>query len=314
MIAIEIESLTKKYGKVNALDGLNLEVKQGSVFGFLGPNGAGKTTTLRILAGLATPNGGRVSIFGGRCSNKLPVPSKDIGYLPEDPAFYPWMTPLEYLHYIGQIFNIDKNTRSLRTMELLTLTGLSEVSRRHIGGFSRGMRQRLGLAQALIGEPKILLLDEPVSALDPSGRKEILELIAGLGKERTVLMSSHILADVEKVCDTIGVINKGKLVKQSLKLDLMNTYVNPTLELEVGSDMVQQILEWKQRFEKMANVTGVSTEGATLRISVRDVRLAQSEILQELLSKKASFDRFEVVKPSLEDVFLQLINGKEARA
>ena len=219
MTAIEVKNLVKTYGSVHALDGLDLEVPAGSIFGFLGPNGAGKTTTLRILAGLAKPTSGSVTIGGVAMKKTAPKPSDKVGYLPEEPAFYPWMTPVEFLHYAGEIFGIRKSQLNEKTEKLLALTGLSEVKKRKIGGFSRGMRQRLGIAQALVNDPEILLLDEPVSALDPSGRKEVLELIESLAKRCTVVMSSHILADVEKVCDTVAIIDRGKRLVQDGKDD-----------------------------------------------------------------------------------------------
>ncbi|KAF0111298.1 MAG: Uncharacterized protein FD147_1049 [Chloroflexi bacterium] len=313
MNAIKIEGLVKTYGSVRALDGLNLEVRSGSVFGFLGPNGAGKTTTLRILAGLALPNAGNASVSGIALSNTTPAPYARTGYLPEEPAFYPWMTPREYLDYVGRIFKIGSKERSARVDELLDVVGLKEVSKRHIGGFSRGMRQRLGIAQALVNHPEVLLLDEPVSALDPAGRKEVLELIEELGKECTVLMSSHILADVERVCDTVGIINKGKLITQAIKAELMEKYAIPALELVAGNGMAQQISEWKERIERMTSVSGVSIEGYTFRIAVKDVHSAQRELMQDAIRQNAHFERLEIVKPSLEDIFMQLVNGVEEK-
>jgi len=168
MNSVKIEALRKKYGSVNALDGLNLKVESGSVFGFLGPNGAGKTTTLRILAGLAQADSGSI-FFGDQNIAKANAGQKArLGYLPEEPAFYTWMSPREYLDYIGKIFKLDTKERRIRIDQLLEQSGLKDVSKRRIGGFSRGMRQRLGIAQALVNHPSILLLDEPVSALDPT--------------------------------------------------------------------------------------------------------------------------------------------------
>ncbi|NLG49217.1 MAG: ABC transporter ATP-binding protein, partial [Chloroflexi bacterium] len=178
--AIRIEELRRTFGAVHALDGLTLNVEEGTVFGFLGPNGAGKTTTLRILTGLARATGGRAWVAGAEVGLAQEAVAQRVGYLPEEPAFYSWMTPREYLDYVGRIYGLDAGERSSRARELLALVGLEDVAGRRIGGFSRGMRQRLGLAQALVHKPPVLLLDEPVSALDPLGRKEVLELIEGL--------------------------------------------------------------------------------------------------------------------------------------
>jgi ABC-2 type transport system ATP-binding protein len=313
MIAIKIDNVVKTFGPVRALDGLNLEVQTGSIFGFLGPNGAGKTTALRILAGLAQPTSGSVSISGITHSNTPPTPFTRTGYLPEEPAFYAWMSPREYLDFIGKIFKMDQKARKTRSDELLELTGLKDVSKRRIGGFSRGMRQRLGVAQALVNRPEVLLLDEPVSALDPGGRKEVLELIEKLGKECTVLMSSHILADVERICDTVGIINKGKLITQAKQNDLLNRYTIPALELVAGNSMIQQMPEWKTRLEGLPSVSGVTVEGYTFRIAVKDVHSAQQEIMRDVIDQNAHIERLEVVKPSLEDIFMQLVGLSEEK-
>jgi ABC-2 type transport system ATP-binding protein len=313
MTAIVIENLVKTYGTVRALDGLNLNVPTGSIFGFLGPNGAGKTTTLRILAGLAKPNSGKVTIAGVELNNTAPRPSEKVGYLPEEPAFYGWMTPVEFLTYAGRIFELDKQALIKKITELLDLVGLSEVKKRKIGGFSRGMRQRMGIAQALVNTPEILLLDEPVSALDPSGRKDILELIETLAQHCTVVMSSHILADVERVCDTIAIIDKGKTLVQERKDALMGRYAGNILELEIDPRAGRSIDNWKQVIFDLPGVYKGTTEGYTLRLAVEDIDLAQQSILAQLTKDKVSIIRFEQVKPSLEDVFMKLVNGsKEA--
>lgn len=309
MTAIVIENLVKTYGTVRALDGLNLNVPTGSIFGFLGPNGAGKTTTLRILAGLAKPTSGKVTIGGVELNNTAPRPSDKVGYLPEEPAFYGWMTPVEFLTYVGRIFELDKQGLSKRITELLDLVGLSEVKKRKIGGFSRGMRQRMGIAQALVNTPEILLLDEPVSALDPSGRKDILELIETLAKHSTVVMSSHILSDVERVCDTIAIIDKGRTLVQERKDALMGRYASNILELEVDPRAGRSIDDWKQVVFDLPGVYKGTTEGYTLRLAVEDIDLAQQSVLAQLAKDKIAIVRFEQVKPSLEDVFMKLVNG-----
>jgi ABC-2 type transport system ATP-binding protein len=311
MSAVKIKGLTKKYGNVLALDELSLEVEQGSVFGFLGPNGAGKTTTLRILAGLAQPTSGSISLGGESLSEVSMDQRASIGYLPEEPAFYTWMNPREYLDYVGRIFKLDAKERSARVDQLLEQSGLTEVSKRHIGGFSRGMRQRLGVAQALMNRPSLLLLDEPVSALDPAGRKEVLELIEGLSNSCTVIMSSHILADVERVCDTVGIIHRGKLITQAKKEVLMDRYAIPALELTTGNGSAALMPEWEKRLKSLSSVTGITTEGYTFHIAVKDVFSAQQEIIQDALKHKLHFEKLEVVKPSLEDIFMQLTGSQK---
>ena len=215
MSSVHVDNLKKYYGAVHALDGLQLEVAPGTIFGFLGPNGAGKTTTLRILTGLARPTSGTAQVAGVDVLKDRNQLSRHIGHLPEEPAFYTWMTPREFLDYLGRLYGLSSKARLSRTRELLALVHLEEVSKRRIAGFSRGMRQRLGVAAALIHHPEVLFLDEPASALDPAGRKEVLDLIENLRGQCTVVMSTHILADVERVCDVVGIIAKGRMLVQS---------------------------------------------------------------------------------------------------
>ena len=311
MSGIKIEGLSKTYGKVKALDGLNMTIEEGSVFGFLGPNGAGKTTTLRILAGLARPTCGRVWIGELEIEKSKNELAKKIGYLPEEPAFYTWMTPREYLDYIGRIFGLSTRERRTRTDELLELTSLKEVAGRRISGFSRGMRQRLGLAQALVNQPAFLLLDEPISALDPAGRKDVLEMIERLAECCTILMSSHILADVERVCDTVGIINKGRMITQSKRAELLDAYAVSAMEIEVGNGASKMIPEWVKQIRSIPGVQHVKTEGMTIRIAADNIQRMQNEIIRFAAEKELFFERLEIVKPSLEDVFMRLINDQE---
>ena len=305
---IRVENLVKTYGSVCALDGLSLNVESGAVYGFLGPNGAGKTTSMRILSGLARPESGRAWILG----KEIGQPGSDvrslIGVLPEEPAFYGWMTPREYLRdFVAPLYNIRGQVAVFRADELLETVGLKDAANRRIGGFSRGMRQRMGLAQALVHRPPVLLMDEPVSALDPAGRKEVLDLIESLRGQTTILLSTHILADVERVCDVIGIIDKGQLVVQSRRDELLARYVTPLFEIESDNGFGH----WLEWVEKQAFVTNVTVLNHTARVLVKDVHKAQKALLESLARDALSVRRFEVVQPSLEDIFLRL-TGKEA--
>ncbi len=312
MTAIRVEDLKKYYGSVRALDGLNLNVEPGTVFGFLGPNGAGKTTTIRILTGLARPTNGRAWVAGAEiiADGRAVAPralARRIGHLPEEPAFYPWMTPREFLDHVGRVFGLSASERAARTKELLDLVGLAEASQRRIGGFSRGMRQRLGLAQALVNRPEVLFLDEPVSALDPVGRKEVLELVGKLRGQCTVLMSTHILADVERVCDTIGIIARGKMVTEAKQDDLLARYAVPAFEVESVNGYGDRITGWAETLRKTGWVQTVTVAGQTARIIVNDVETAQRELLASAVQAGLVLARYEMVRPSLEDVFLRLV-------
>lgn len=306
MAAIVTEGLAKRYGQVRAVDGLNLTVPEGVIFGFLGPNGAGKTTTIRMLTGLAHPTAGRARVAGIDLGEDGRVRSK-IGYLPEEPAFYNWMTPLEFLDHCGRLFGLPASERAARAMALLEQVGLAEVARRRIRGFSKGMRQRLGLAQALVNRPEILFLDEPVSALDPGGRKDVLSLIEGLAGQCTVFMSTHILADVERICEIIGIIDRGKIVVEAGRAELLQRFTVPAfaLECEVGSE--GDFSAWAQKLRALSWVTSVNIDGVSARVVVNDLATARVALMAEAASSGLPLRKYEVVTPSLEDVFLHLV-------
>jgi ABC-2 type transport system ATP-binding protein len=303
---IQVENLRKHYGAVHALDGLNLAVETGSIYGFLGPNGAGKTTTLRILTGLACPTSGKAAVAGVDLEKDGQALSSRIGYLPEEPAFYPWMTPTEFLDYLGRLHGLPAMERSRQIRELLELVHLDDVGKRRIGGFSRGMRQRLGLAAALVHDPDVLLLDEPISALDPIGRKEILDLIEDLNSRCTVLMSSHILADVERVCNVVGIIAKGRMIIQSPRETLIERYAQPVFEAETSDAATAR--RWGDMLKSQPWSASIRVEGDTVRVTVSDVALARKELLASAMAQDVILRRYEEMRPSLEDVFLQLIN------
>lgn len=307
MAAIVTEALVKDYGKVRAVDSLNLSVAGGAIFGFLGPNGAGKTTTIRMLTGMARPTSGKAQVAGVDLLSDGQVRAR-IGYLPEEPAFYAWMSPLEYMDQVGRLFGLSGRERAARTRELLALVGLAEVSKRRIGGFSRGMRQRMGLAQALMNRPDVLFLDEPVSALDPGGRKEVLDLIQGLRGQCTVFMSTHILADVERVCDTVGIIDQGRLIIEANQAELLKRYTIPAFTLECEQDQEAAFTQWAQSLRGLAWVSNVKVAGCSARVVVRDMGVARTALLGQAAAARLALRRFEIVTPSLEDIFLQLVN------
>jgi ABC-2 type transport system ATP-binding protein len=306
---IQIKDMVKCYGKVRALDGLSLQVEPGMVYGFLGPNGAGKTTTMRILSGLARPDQGQAWILGKEVGLNGRDQRPMIGVLPEEPAFYSWMTAREYLRdFIAPLYGLEPGAAARRATEMLEQVGLSKDADRRCTGFSRGMRQRLGLAQALIHQPKVLLLDEPVSALDPAGRKEVLELVGGLsGSGTTILLSTHILADVERVCDTIGIIYEGRMITEDRRENLLERYALPLFEVEVDDDLGA----WPATAGRLPFVKNVTVANHTARILVKDVQSAQTGLLASIVEAGLHVRRFEIVHPSLEDIFLRLT--EEAR-
>jgi len=257
--------------------------------------------------GLAQPSGGQAWIDGTAVST--PEIKERIGYLPDVPAFYNWMTGQEYLLFAAGLFRLDASVARSRAVELLSLVDLAGAAKRKVGGYSRGMRQRLGIAQALINRPRVLFLDEPVSALDPIGRRDVLELILRLKAEATVFMSTHILSDVERVCDTVGIINKGKLVTLSPVAQLQARYAPSVFEIELEDnlDSLLPAIETKPWVIKAAKTT--STQGPMLRIQVLDVSAAKKELPQIIAANALSLTRYELVMPSLEDIFLELVGG-----
>ncbi len=303
--AIRCVGLSRNYGEVQALKHLDLAVPYGSIFGFLGRNGAGKTTTMRILAGLARPSSGSAWVAGIEVTHTDSTARQSFGYLPQDPAFYRWMTPVEYLDYAARLFNLSKKERKQRIDEMLLLVDLKNAARRKIGGFSGGMVQRLGIAQALIHHPAVLFLDEPTSALDPAGRYEILELISSLRGKVTVFFSTHILNDVDRICDRVAIIHKGELLLESDREELMAQYAINTAEVEL--DHYSQPAElFMAEVKRQPWVESVRVEQNTLRITVRDLGQGKQSILPLVASSGLVVNRVEWVRPSLEEIFLKL--------
>jgi ABC-2 type transport system ATP-binding protein len=313
MTAIRVDGLRKTFRQVRALDGLSFEVPSGTVFGFLGPNGAGKTTTLRILAGLARPDAGLAWVEGHPVGPDSPA-RKVLGYLPEEPHFYAWMTATEFLReFIARLFGLPPGVARERTAELLDLVGLKDAARRRIGGFSRGMRQRLGLAQALMNKPRVMLLDEPVSALDPAGRRDMLNLIETLRSQAAVLMSTHILDDVERVCDTIGIIDHGQMVALDNRQALLDRYATPSLLVDFRSDAAS-VAAWAETLCSIPGVKGATASEAGVQVRLGAVDGTDQRVLDLAVASGMPVEAFLHTRPTLEDVFLQLVgHGEEAQ-
>ena len=308
--AILCQGLSKTYGKIQALAELELSVPYGSVFGFLGRNGAGKTTTMRLLAGLARPSAGHAWVGGWETTGVNRLARTRFGYLPQDPAFYSWMSAREYLDYIGRIQGLSGMERKRQIGEMLELSDLQEASRRRIGGYSGGMVQRLGIAQALMGHPPVLLLDEPTSSLDPAGRHEVLEMISKIRGNATVFFSSHILNDIERVCDTVAVLHKGRLILVSGREELLEKYAVNAAELELSAadqgSAGDPLATFLDALKQRVWVANIKREGSVLRIMAHNVPLAKKELLPMIVGHGLEVDRYEWVRPSLEDIFLQL--------
>ncbi|MCB2224712.1 MAG: ABC transporter ATP-binding protein [Actinobacteria bacterium] len=286
---IEAAGLVKAYGETRALDGVDLAVPAGSVFGLVGPNGAGKTTLLSILAGLRTPTGGTVTIGAG--------PS-EVAVLPDTPRFDPWLTGREVVALAAALAGAPGGVE-----EALADAGLDEAAGRRVGGYSRGMLQRLGIAATVVGRPRVMLLDEPASALDPAGRREVLDLVRRSRGEATVVFSSHILADVQEVSDHLGILHRGRMLLQGEAGGLLEGRVEPAyvVRFRRGRDAAASALAalpWVQEAAPSGDLD--------LRVRVSSAAAAEEGLVAALASSGAAVVSIRPEAPSLEDLFLEV--------
>jgi ABC-2 type transport system ATP-binding protein len=310
--AIKTEDLSKDYGNIQAVDKLNMEIPENVVFGFLGPNGAGKTTTVKLLTGFALPTAGKAWVAGEAVGSNCVALQAKIGLLPDVPAFYEWMSAQEYMQLVGELHRLPQNEIKSRSQELLKLVELNQTGTRRIGGYSRGMRQRLGIAQALVNRPSVLFLDEPTSALDPIGRREVLDLILRLKQTATIFMSTHILSDVERVCDMVGIIDKGKLITVSTVTALQKKYARSTFEMEFLEDP-RLFVESLHSVPWLADAQFVTEHGTPLvRVRALDIGYAQKQLPGLIGQSGLTLTRYELSVPDLEEIFIQIINGRDA--
>ena len=309
MTAIKTENLSKYYGTVKALDNLNLEVPDNVVFGFLGPNGAGKTTAVKLLTGFSRPTSGTAEVAGEKVGDGTITLQSKIGLLPDVPAFYDWMTGREIMRFVGELHRLPVTEIKRKSGELLEMVDLKKAADRRVGGYSRGMRQRLGIAQALMNNPRVLFMDEPTSALDPIGRREVLELIGKLRQTATIFMSTHILSDVERVCDMVGVINKGRLLTVSTVDALRKKYARSVFEVEFIEDAAI-FMETLKKVAWLAEPNIVTDHGTpVLRVRAVDVERARREFPKLIAVSGLTLTRYEMTAPRLEDIFVEIVNS-----
>lgn len=308
MSTISVKNLTKTFKNFTAVDDLSFEVPKNHIVGFLGPNGAGKTTTLRMLVGLSNPTSGKINIAGSAVVfGKNSGSNLKIGYLPELPSMYGWMSGREYLKFIADTFQITDKKQQTKIAELVKLVDLEQSIDKKIATYSGGMKQRLGIAQALINNPEVIILDEPVSALDPMGRKEVLEIIQKLRKTRTILFSTHILSDVDRICDDVVIINHGKLVVSSPLAELKAKYAQPIIEVIFDSNPGKII----SNLNKQPWVMSISQEGNTLRIRISDEKIIDDNTpLKFLISFGIGINKYGLVIPETEELFIRLLEAK----
>lgn len=304
MDILQITDLHKHFGSKEVLKGLTLSVPEHSVFGFIGKNGAGKTTTMKIVLGLVKADAGSITVAGENVVYGQTSVNRQIGYLPDVPEFYPFMTAQEYLSFCGEITGMNPSEIRTRSRELLELVGLGGEKHR-IKGFSRGMKQRLGIAQALLHRPKLLICDEPTSALDPVGRKEILELLLTVRDQTTVLFSTHILSDVERICTDVAFLNNGTVHLTGALADIMQKY--RTEEYILEPENVTDLATLLQAFPDMGPINGNQ-----LRFSQRNCNLF--DVLAFTADRRIPLTKLERLEPSLESLFMQVVRPLDARA
>jgi ABC-2 type transport system ATP-binding protein len=278
-------------------------VPEGSVFGFIGVNGAGKTTTMKMALGLLPADSGEIFVCDEKVRYGMTATNRHIGYLADVPEFYHYMRPKEYLRFCGELAGLTPSQIKERSQRLLELVGLSKANKK-IGGFSRGMKQRLGVAQALINEPKLLICDEPTSALDPIGRKEILDILKLISKETTVIFSTHILADVEWICDRAAVLHNGEIVLEGTLSELKSRQTSNKIvvqfetesELNHFKDLLPAGLLWEP---------GIQDHEIILKSD--RVKETQKEIFKSLAENELLPTKFEIMEPNIENLFLEVV-------
>lgn len=307
---IKVEHLTKKYGEVLALDDLSFEIEEGQVYGFLGPNGAGKSTTMNIMTGCLSATAGSVTIGGHDVFEEPDAAKRLIGYLPEQPPLYMNETPLEYLRFVGEAKGLRGNELAAQINEVAEQAGTSGVMRRRIGDLSKGYRQRVGIAQALLGEPRVIILDEPTVGLDPIQIIEIRDLIRSLGQSHTVILSSHILSEVQAICDKILIIAHGRLVAFDTPAKLEERLAATgefSLTTDVSLDAARKALAGVKTLAEVLPLVG--TDGFThlrLRASQEDLYATAREVFFAFAERRLAILELRLNKASLEDVFLEL--------
>jgi ABC-2 type transport system ATP-binding protein len=301
MPLVTISNLTKTFGKETAVNNVSFDIKKGSCFALLGPNGAGKTTTLRMLAGIIKPTSGSIQFTGMDKGDHR----QHIGYLPQHPVFYNWMTAEEFLMFVGQLAHLSKKDAKTKTEELLELVGLVDAKKKRIRGFSGGMKQRLGIAQTMIHDPKLIMLDEPVSALDPVGRREVIEMMRELKKKTTILFSTHVLHDAEEVCDDIVIIRKGEVALEGTLPELRRNHQQPLLTVSVE----ENIQGWLNSIKEYEWVSNINADGNTATIFVTNVEEARTKLIQDISSKNIPITSFSMGQSSLEDLFMKVVKS-----
>ena len=281
-----------------------MSVPAGSIFGFIGKNGAGKTTTMKMVLGLLQPDRGEIHVCNEKVCFGQTKTNQFIGYLPDVPEFYNYMTPLQYLELCGEVIGLSKSEIEQRGQNLLALVGLSGATKQ-IGGFSRGMKQRLGIAQALFTNPKLLICDEPTSALDPAGRKEILDILRKISSTTTVLFSTHILSDVERICDHVAFLNEGNIAVCGTLAEIKALHEHDSLRIEFSDDNELSVFKQLKAIKPLL-VKSEETHREIILHS-QNIKKVQQALFNVFCETGLCPVKMEIMEPSLESLFLEVI-------
>ncbi len=316
-MSVLVSGLSKYYGEAKAVDDISFEVHSGEILGFLGPNGAGKTTTMRIITSYLSPSGGSVSVEGHDVATHSLEVRKLVGYLPEQNPLYLDMNVLEYLDYAAELQGLNRPLIPMRRREMVDVCGLGEMKHKDIGQLSKGYRQRVGLAAAMIHDPRVLILDEPTSGLDPNQIVEIRSLIQSLGKQKTVILSTHILPEVQATCDRVIIINRGRIAADGPIADLQRSLQGGeriVMELETGDALsFESIAVQVRSIPAVSNVTAVDHRDGRVRFSVETAQATdiRGDLYRLCVQKQWHLLELHREQTSLEDIFRQLTSGSQ---
>lgn len=304
--AIKVETLTKHYESIVAVDNISFEVPKASIYGFIGPNGAGKTTTIKILCCLLKPTSGNAWVMGRSIEEELEI-KEIIGYLPENLQLYKFFTVEEHIKFIGRLYKIGKSELEKRMEELLEIVDMDEFRKRKCGKLSKGQQRRVGIALCLINDPEVLILDEPTSSLDLLGRKDILDLLLKLeSMGKTIFLSSHILSEVSQVCTHVGIINRGKLLFTGSIGSLKQQFVSFKIEVEVEKGQLELVDDLKSKNW----VKDIEIKDNKVIVEVLDMEAAKIDLIKVLAQYSLPVVSLRILEPDLGDVFIKMLRGK----
>ncbi|MEI4614807.1 ABC transporter ATP-binding protein [Bacillus cereus] len=299
---LEIKNVTKVFKRKIAVNNFSMELQAGECVGLIGPNGAGKSTLIKVISDIIHPTAGEVLLNGIKISKM----KSEIGYLPQYPDFFHWMTARETLTFMGQLSGLKKEELSKSIPKILEKVGLKDEENAKVSTFSGGMKQRLGIAQALLHKPSLIVMDEPVSALDPIGRREVLNLIEEIKKDTTILLSTHILGDAEEICERFVIIKDGTKIEDTTITELLHRNSENKLMIEITA----KDQKWIEIVKKLPYVKDVEVVGLKIKVKVESIEINKNMLLQNALEHKVNIVKFEMSNDTLEEIFLKLVVQK----